>query len=147
MPLRLKVLHEALSLSGLVAIAAHGALLLGDSFLHPTLAQVAIPFLLPVHRLWTGIGVVAGWLAALIVLSFYVRGLIGVTAWRKLHRLTYAVYLMGIAHTLGAGSDARSLWLLAILAVTAIPVVALSAITRPWAERSPRSARLGANYR
>jgi hypothetical protein len=64
-----------------------------------------------------------------------------VAAWRKLHRLTFAVYLMGIAHTLGAGSDARSLWLLGILAVTAIPVVTLSTITRPWEERSPGRRR------
>jgi sulfoxide reductase heme-binding subunit YedZ len=72
---------------------------------------------------WTGVGIVGGWLAAILGLSFYVRRWIGTKLWRRLHRWTLAVYVLSVAHTIGSGSDARSLWLLAILAATAIPIV------------------------
>ena len=122
-PATLKALHEAFALSSLVAIAGHGLLLLGDSYLRPGLSGIALPFALGSQPAWTGVGIIAGWLAAIIGLSFYVRHLIGIAAWRWLHRWTLAVYLLAVAHTLGSGSDARSTWLLALLGVTSIPIV------------------------
>ena len=43
---RMKTLHEALALSGLLAIVLHGVLLLPDPYLHPGLAGITIPFAL-----------------------------------------------------------------------------------------------------
>lgn len=120
---RLKTVHEALALSGLLAIVLHGVLLLPDSFLRPGLAGITIPFVMAGQPVWTAMGIVAGWMSAIVTLSFYVRGLIGVAAWRWLHRWTLAVYGLGLAHTLGSGTDAGSGWLLAMLGVTATPVV------------------------
>jgi methionine sulfoxide reductase heme-binding subunit len=123
-PARVKTLHEALALSGLLAIVLHGLLLLPDPYLHPGFAGITVPFALASQPLWTAIGIVGGWLAAIITLSFYVRGLIGVAAWRWLHRWTFAVYVLGVAHTLGSGTDSGSAWLLAMLAVSVAPVAA-----------------------
>lgn len=123
MPARVKTLHEAFAVSGLFAIVLHGLLLLGDPYLHPGLAGLALPFALATQPVWTAIGIIAGWLAAIVTLSFYVRRWIGVGVWRWLHRWTLAVYVLGIAHTLGSGTDARSTWLLAILGLTAAPLV------------------------
>jgi methionine sulfoxide reductase heme-binding subunit len=150
---RLNTLHEALALSGVLAIVLHGLFLLPDAFLRPGLAGIAIPFALSAHRLWTGLGVIAGWLALAITASFYVRPWIGVRAWRLLHRWTLAVYVLGVAHTLGSGTDARSGWLLATLALPAIPVAIAGAHTimhrgfrplpvRPARARGPREAEL-----
>jgi sulfoxide reductase heme-binding subunit YedZ len=135
---RVKRAHEALALSGLVAIALHGLLLLGDPYLHPSLAGIAIPFMLPGQPVWTAVGIVAGWLTAIVTLSFYARRLIGVAAWRKLHRLTFVVYALGIAHTLGSGTDAGATWLLAILAITATPIAVAGAnrLLRPPRSRA-----------
>jgi thiosulfate reductase cytochrome b subunit len=38
---RLRTLHEALALSGLLAIVLHGLLLLPDTYLHPGLAGIS----------------------------------------------------------------------------------------------------------
>jgi sulfoxide reductase heme-binding subunit YedZ len=122
-PAWLKHVHEALSLSGLIAIAGHGLLLLGDSYLRPGLAGIALPFATATHPFWTGLGVIAGWLAAIVGLSFYVRGWIGTPVWRWLHRWTLAVYALAVAHTLGSGTDARSAWMLGLVAATAAPIV------------------------
>lgn len=129
-PSRVRTMHEALAVSGLLAIALHGLLLLGDSYLHPGIVGITVPFAVSRRPLWTGLGVVAGWLAAIVTLSFYVRRLIGVSAWRRLHRLTFVVYGLGIVHTLGSGTDARTAWLLAILAITALPIAVAAAARR-----------------
>src|SRR5258708_29997402 len=41
----LRVAHEALSLATIAALLVHGLTLLGDGFLHPSLGDVAVPFL------------------------------------------------------------------------------------------------------
>jgi methionine sulfoxide reductase heme-binding subunit len=136
---RLKQLHESLALAGLLAIALHGLLLLGDSYLRPGLAGIAVPFALGHRMVWTGLGVVAGWMSAVIVGSFYVRRWIGVKVWRWLHRWTLAVYGLGIVHTLGSGTDATSAWLIALLGLTAAPVAVVATLRRPWTTTPSRT--------
>ena len=118
-------LHESLALVGLAAIAVHGATLLGDSYLRPSITNIAVPFTLGYRPGFTGLGVIAGYLAAILGLSYYARRSIGVALWRKLHRATIAVWGLGVIHILGAGTDAGQLWMRAVLAVTALPIVFL----------------------
>lgn len=125
---RVKTMHEALALAGLGAIVLHGALLLGDPYAHPGVSQIVVPFTFQPNALWTGVGVIAGWLAALVTLSFYGRRWIGVKNWRKLHRLTFVVYAMGVAHAIGAGSDIGSPWMIATLLAAAAPPALLGGI-------------------
>jgi sulfoxide reductase heme-binding subunit YedZ len=137
LPGKLKRLHESLALAGLMAIALHGLLLLGDSYLKPGIARIAVPFALTSQPIWTGLGIIGGWLTAVIVGSFYVRRWIGVKVWRWLHRWTFAVYGLGIVHTLGSGTDAGSAWLLALIAITAAPIAILGTLrlvgrSSPW---------------
>jgi methionine sulfoxide reductase heme-binding subunit len=139
---RVKQLHEATALTALIAIAAHGLTLLGDSYLRPGLAGIAIPFVMAHRPAWTGIGVVGGWLAAILGLSFYLRRWIGSKLWRRMHRWTLAVYVLAVLHTLGAGTDARSFWLLTIVVGTAVPIVFLAALRLlPSDEPSQRRPR------
>lgn len=126
-PARLKTLHEATALVSLVAIAGHGFLLIGDQYLRPGLAGVTIPFVLGHSTFWTGLGVIAGWLALVLGLSFYARRWIGVRTWRRLHRWTLAVYVLALVHTVGSGTDAASTWLVVMLSLTVAPVVVLTA--------------------
>lgn len=125
---RVKQIHEATALTALMAISGHGLTLLGDSYLRPGLAGIALPFAMSHQPAWTGIGIIGGWLAAILGLSFYVRRWIGPKLWRQMHRWTLAVYVLAVAHTLGSGTDAGSFWLLAILVITAVPIVFLTAL-------------------
>jgi methionine sulfoxide reductase heme-binding subunit len=117
--------HEHLALAGLTSIAVHGITLLGDSWLNPGVAGITIPFAMSYRPLFTGLGIIAGYLAALLGLSFYVRRRIGGRLWRKLHRATSVVYVMGVVHALGAGTDATTLWLRAFLLITGAPILFL----------------------
>jgi methionine sulfoxide reductase heme-binding subunit len=117
--------HEQLALAGLTAIAVHGITLLGDRWLHPGLVGIAVPFAMPYRTAYTGLGVIAGYLAAVLGLSFYVRTRIGAKRWRIMHRLTSVVYVMAVIHVLGAGTDAGTRWLRLTLILSGAPVVFL----------------------
>jgi sulfoxide reductase heme-binding subunit YedZ len=121
----LRVAHEALSLATLVAIAVHGLALLGDSFLHPSLADISVPFASGYKTWWTTLGIVSGWALAALGLSYYARARIGQDRWRLLHRFTALAWLMGLAHTLGEGTDAGQTWFLVMVGIVAVPALVL----------------------
>jgi methionine sulfoxide reductase heme-binding subunit len=118
-------LHEHLALTGLVAISVHGITLLGDRWLNPGIAGITVPFAMSYRPLFTGLGIVAGYMAALLGLSFYARRRIGARLWRKLHRATSAVYVLGLVHALGAGTDASTTWLRMFMLITGAPILFL----------------------
>jgi predicted ferric reductase len=122
LPAKLKRFHEASTLVVLGLVVAHAGVLLGDAYLRPGLAGIALPFQLGYRPLWTGTGVIAGWLALVLGLSFSVRRWIGVKTWRRLHRWTLAVYVLALAHAIGAGTDGRSAWMLVMLALLTAPI-------------------------
>lgn len=121
----LRVTHEALSLATLAAIAIHGLTLVGDSFLHPSLADVAVPFLSTYKTLWTSIGIIAFWALLLLGLSYYARARIGPRRWAKLHRFTALAWILGLVHSLGEGTDAGQAWFLAMTAIVTLPALGL----------------------
>jgi ferredoxin-NADP reductase len=117
--------HQQAALVGLVAIAVHGITLLGDRFLAPSAGDLLLPFTSTYEPLWTGLGVTAWWLAAILGLSFWVRHRIGARLWRTLHRATVLVYVLSVAHVLGAGTDAAEPWMRALLLATGAPILFL----------------------
>ena len=73
----------------------------------------------------TGLGIIAGWGAIFLGLSFYVRRWFGARRWRTIHRATILVWALAVIHTLGAGTDATQFWMRAILLTTGVPIVFL----------------------
>jgi len=144
---KLLAVHEQTALAGLIAIAVHGIALLGDPWLHPGVAGVAVPFALGFKTFFTGLGVIAGYLAALLGLSYYVRRRIGARLWRKAHRFTVAVYVLGLLHALGAGSDTGSPLFLLWAVGSGVPIACLFVYrlgaARRGAERRRHSPRRG----
>jgi predicted ferric reductase len=143
LPAKLKRFHEASTLVTLGLIAAHGGLLLGDAWLRPGLEGILLPFQMGYRTLWTGLGIVGGWLAVILGLSFYVRRWIGTKTWRWLHRWTLAVYVLALVHVVGAGTDGRSGWMLALLGALTAPIV--FAFTYRMLPRAPAPRRLPAS--
>jgi sulfoxide reductase heme-binding subunit YedZ len=133
----LRAIHEALSLTTLAMVALHGLSLLGDAFLNPGIAGIAIPFASAYRPIWTGIGIIAGYGLAILGLTYYIRDRVGAARWRRLHRLTAVFWLLAIGHTVGAGSDVAQLWFLAISGAAVIPTALLLALR--WLERAADS--------
>ena len=120
-----RAVHEALSLTAIAMVALHGVSLLGDAWLNPGLAGISIPFAGTYRPLWTGLGIVAGYGLAALGISYYFRDRIGAARWRRIHRLTAIFWLLAIAHTIGAGSDAAQLWFLIVSGALVVPAVLL----------------------
>jgi sulfoxide reductase heme-binding subunit YedZ len=132
--------HEALSLSVMVAIAVHGLALIGDSYLHPSLLDVTVPFVLSYKTAATSIGIIAGWGFVLFGLSYYVRDRIGRERWKLIHRFTLLAWLGGLVHTFTEGSDRGQLWFVALIAVTAAPVVVMLVLRTAGKRLRPATA-------
>jgi sulfoxide reductase heme-binding subunit YedZ len=130
-------LHEHLALTALGAIAVHGLALLGDHWLDPGWRGITIPFVLGYRSGFTGIGIIAGYLAVLLGPSFHLRRRIGARRWRRLHRATVLIWLLSAVHALGAGSDGATGWLRAVVLAPVAPIVYVLVVRMLGAERTP----------
>lgn len=138
---KLRRFHEAAAIVTVGLIAAHGGLLLFDSYLRPGFLGITVPFAMGYRPLATGVGIIAGWLTAIFAVSFYVRRRIGARLWRRIHRFTPVAYLLALFHTLAAGSDAGSPWMLATLTGLTAPI-AFAFSYRLLADAGPRTRGL-----
>lgn len=117
--------HEHLAIVGLVSVALHGVTLLGDPYLRPGVTGIAVPMTIDYRPGWVAAGIVGGYLAALLGLSFYGRKRLGAKRWRSAHRFAVLAYVLSVVHTLGAGTDASTVWMRSLLLLTGAPIVAL----------------------
>ena len=121
----LRVTHEALSLAALVALAVHVLALFADSYFHPSIADLTIPFVRNYRGAYMAIGIIAGWGMVILGLSYYARERIGVARWKVLHRFTALAWILGAVHSLGEGSDSGRTWFLAMTAIAVLPPLML----------------------
>jgi sulfoxide reductase heme-binding subunit YedZ len=120
--------HQYLALMGLGAIAAHGLLLAADPWLKAGWKGILVPFAIGYRPVWTGLGILGGYLAVILGLSFYVRRRIGARLWRRMHRFTVVVYALSLAHALGSGTDASIPVVRYAMLASALPVLFLFAL-------------------
>jgi predicted ferric reductase len=104
-------LHRLTSLLGLGCALVHALALLADPYVSYGVGQAFVPFLSGHYRAaWVGLGQVALYLLAVVGLSFYLRDRLGIHAWRLIHMLSFALFLLALIHGLESGSDSGSLW-------------------------------------
>jgi sulfoxide reductase heme-binding subunit YedZ len=115
--------HEHLGLVGLVAFGVHAVTLLGDPFLKPGLTGILVPFTLDYRPFWTGLGIIGGLVVLVTGLSAYAKKRLGPKRQKTIHRFTLVGWALAVGHTLGAGTDAGTLWLSAIVGLPALPIV------------------------
>jgi sulfoxide reductase heme-binding subunit YedZ len=135
----LVAVHEHTALVALVSIAVHGIALLGDRSINPGPVGVLVPFAMSYRTAYTGVGIVSGYLMAALGLSFYARRRIGGGRWRRMHRFTVLAYVLGVAHAVGAGSDASSQTVRLAVVASVLPAAALFVLRnrpRPAAGRA-----------
>lgn len=104
-------LHQHVSLLALAFGLFHGLVLLGDRYVGYTLVALALPFASQEYRpVEVGLGQVAFYILALVSLSFYVRQRIGRRGWRLIHFLSFAVFVLALAHGILSGTDSGAGW-------------------------------------
>ena len=100
-------IHKFTSIMGLFFALFHALILIGDQFLRLGILNVLIPFATSSYRpFWVGLGQVAIYLWAILVISFYVRRQITKKVWRLIHFASFATFLMVLSHGITSGTDA-----------------------------------------
>src|SRR5690349_7004379 len=101
--------HRTLVWTGLSLVGLHVVALLLDPTLHFGVGAVLVPFLAPWHPGAVAAGVVAGWLALTLAVSFRLRKWIGQRGWRRFHYASFGAFALSLVHALAAGTDLHGL--------------------------------------
>ncbi|HTJ82095.1 MAG TPA: ferric reductase-like transmembrane domain-containing protein [Polyangiaceae bacterium] len=126
----------ALSLTGLHALA-----LLGDRFIHFDALDLLIPLMSSYRSYAVALGVLAAYGALLVHASFSWRKRIGAKAWRRLHYVSFFVFVAALLHGMLAGSDSHRPGLLALYVSSATVVAVLAALRALGPHGTPANAR------
>lgn len=86
-------------------LSAHVLSLVIDPTVSFGLSEIVIPFKASWGEPWTGMGVVASYLLAVIGVSSAMMRRINFRIWKALHRLAFPMYVLALAHGVGSGTD------------------------------------------
>ncbi|MBI5842365.1 MAG: hypothetical protein HZB19_19940 [Chloroflexi bacterium] len=112
-------IHEYVSLLGLAFAILHALVILGDEYITFTLAQLLVPFSTVDYRpFWVGLGQIGLYIWAIVAASFYIRPMIGQKFWRFLHYASFAMYILGLFHSIFSGTDSGADWSLKFYWIT-----------------------------
>jgi predicted ferric reductase len=118
-------LHSYLTLLSLIFIAVHVLAVAIDPYTHFGLEDMLVPLATRYRPLWISLGIVSLYLMLAVWISTQLRSRIGYAWWRRLHTLTFLVYIGSTVHGLGTGTDTRQLWALELYVGSTLLVGAL----------------------
>lgn len=99
-------------------LAIHMLSLVSDPTIFFGVKELLVPFRSDWREPWTGLGTLAAIGGILVGASAAVRRVLGYRAWKALHWLSLPVFVMALAHGLGAGTDRASFTMFTIYLVT-----------------------------
>ena len=143
-------LHRFLGGLALVFTVIHVAAIVGDTYVHFGVAEVLVPLASKWHPIGVAFGIVGMYLLVAVEVTSLVRDRIPHALWRRVHFLSFPLYVVTTVHLLTAGTERHQpIMLLAVAAATAA-VIALVAVrvkhdlasvpTRAAGTARPRSA-------
>ena len=115
-------LHKRVSLLAMVFLAFHVLTAVLDTYVNVGWAALIVPFASPYRPLWTGLGTVGVDLILAVGVSSALRQRISPRTWRGIHWLAYGSWPVAMAHSLGMGTDAATLWMDAVAALCTLAV-------------------------
>ena len=123
----LNEVHRTAALTGVGLVAVHLGSLLFDPYAQLRVVDLVIPFGGSYRPLWLGLGTLAVDLLGVITVVSLLRDKVGPRVFKAVHWATYALWPIALAHSMGTGTDAATLWLdgIALACVAAV----VSAVT------------------
>ncbi len=107
-------LHCNLSLMATVFVGIHITSAVLDGYVPIHWIDAVVPFGASYSPFWLGLGALALDIFAAVALTSLVRARLGYRAWRSVHWLAYACWVLAVAHGIGIGSDRAQLWMLTL---------------------------------
>jgi sulfoxide reductase heme-binding subunit YedZ len=121
--------HRFVSILTGVFVAIHVYALLLDKYAHVSVVTLMVPGASSYRPFWLALGTIALELLLAVALSNVLRKRLGHVRWRRVHYLTFGVWIAATAHGIGAGTDASAGWL-RVLYLVSIGSVALATVWR-----------------
>jgi sulfoxide reductase heme-binding subunit YedZ len=107
-------LHRNLPLLAVAFVAAHVLTTVLDTYAPIGWVAAVVPFSSSYRTFWLGLGALASDLLLAVTVTSLLRARLGYRAWRAVHWLGYACWPVALWHGLGAGTDSKLPWLLAL---------------------------------
>ncbi len=117
--------HRAISVLALSFLALHVVALLLDPVVSFAVTDALVPFIAGYRPIQVGLGALAEWLLAIVLVSTALAGSMRWSLWRNLHLLAFPAWLLALAHGLTSGTDSGNAVALVIYAGTAGTVAAM----------------------
>ncbi len=127
-PAWLQDLHRASGGFAIAFTAVHMAALVADTWVHFDLVELLVPMASEWRPLPVAAGVVAFWMLLIVEGTSLARRRIGPTWWRRIHVMSFALWLLATIHLLTAGTDTRNPWLAATVLATTMTVAILGLV-------------------
>jgi sulfoxide reductase heme-binding subunit YedZ len=130
-------MHRFFAWMALLATIGHASSFMFDHYFHLSATETLVPFLLvrPITSTlglsigWTvGLGIIAIYGALALVLSSEFRNRIGVKAWRKLHYMSFVMYLLFLGHGILSGTDSKEWWMISTYTTSGVIVFSLTIV-------------------
>lgn len=99
-------------------LVIHMLSLVADPTIFFGVRGLLVPFQSEWREPWTGLGTIAAFGGILIGASAAVRRVLGYRAWKALHWLSVPIFVLALAHGLGAGTDRASGTMFTIYVIT-----------------------------
>lgn len=138
--------HRFLTVLAVVFVGIHLGAVWIDPFTHFHAQDVLVPFVDSYRPFWTGLGIAGLYLLLAVWISSLLRRWIRYAVWRRLHALAFALYLLATAHGIGAGTDSREPWSVAVFlgSVVLVGTLTLVRLSAPGSEGRRSFAVAGA---
>ncbi|HBI04780.1 MAG TPA: ferric reductase [Paenibacillaceae bacterium] len=101
----LSIAHTLTGWLGLLFGVTHGLVLLYDTYVGYSIAEILIPFTAKKDPMEIGLGVIAMYIMFLLVLSSDLLKRLGKNVWRSVHYLAFPAFLMALYHGVTIGTD------------------------------------------
>jgi hypothetical protein len=115
--------HRWITITFYLFIVVHVVTILLDPFTHFAVPDVVVPFWSAYRPLWMSLGIIAAELALAIGATVWVRSRIGYRTWHVLHGLSYPIFAATLLHSIGTGTDTKTLWATALYGSSVVLVV------------------------
>ncbi len=115
-------LHRRLALLSVVFLVFHIATAILDPYTSLGVVAAVVPLASSYRPVAVALGVISVDLTLAIIGTSLLRERLGHRIWRAVHWLAYGAWPLAVAHSLTAGSDAATPWMLAITGLSVIAV-------------------------
>ena len=121
-------LHRWLGGLALAFTGVHVLAIMSDTYVHFGLTSVLVPLASHWHPLAVAWGVVSLYLLAAVELTSLARRRLAHRLWRRVHMLSFPLFVSSTVHGLTAGTDGRRPMILIAAVLTAVAVGVLGAL-------------------